>query len=82
MENKSVELDSRKQELIDMLKDYDVSLSVDDVAKILSICNTTAKELLKSGKIKSFQLNESTQRQMIRTTKVDLINYMVSGSAQ
>ncbi len=70
-------IEERRAELEKMLDAYPPTLSVENVATILGVCERKASELMKYGTIVSFVLDKQSKRKLYKTTKVDIINYLV-----
>lgn len=56
----------------DILKNYPDVLTVEDVGKVLTICNKTAYKMIKQGTIKSLKIGRT-----YRVPKVYLIEYLL-----
>jgi len=70
-------IEEKRMELERMLDKYPPTLDIENVASILDVCERTASDLMKDGTISSFVLDETAKRKSYRTTKVDIINYML-----
>lgn len=73
---------TRKEALENMLNDYPVSLDTDTVSKILDCCYKKAFQLQKDQKLPSYLLDSESKKKVYKTTKVDLINYMLTNKGE
>lgn len=69
--------DEKRAALETMLEKYPPTLNIENVASILDVCERKASELMKDGTINSFVIDETAKRKSYRTTKVDIINYLL-----
>ena len=67
----------RRQELERLLEKYNPSLDTGEVAEVLNCSHRTAFILQSEGKLRSYVLNPESQKKQYKTTKVDIINYMI-----
>lgn len=71
----SSKLDAREEKIQYELRYYPAILTAEMVCKILSVSKVTAYEEMKLGNLKSFRVGARS----IRTTKIDLIKYILEG---
>jgi len=67
----------RRQALERLLEKYNPSLDTSEVAEVLNCSHRTAFVLQSEGKLKAYVLNPDSQKKQYKTTKVDIINYMI-----
>ena len=69
----------RREEIEKSLSAYGMCLSTKEVAEILCCSVKKAFDLQANQKLKSFVLDETSQKKQFKSTKVDVINYILKG---
>lgn len=75
-------IEERKKQLSELLEKYNPSLSTAEVAKVLGCSHRKAFLLQSEGKLKSFLLDDDSMKKIYKTTKVDIIDYIIKNETR
>jgi len=74
--------EDRQKELESLVEKYNPSLDTAEIATVLNCSHRKALLLQMEGKLKSYVLDIDSQKKTYKTTKVDIINYIIDNEVQ